>query len=176
MLATLASLTSKDYTYPADQLTKCWQSLCLCQFHDTLPGTMIQMAVRDTDAKFAEIHEVGTRLMEQAMAVLYRQPGKPSGGDRRFVLNNLPGISRREVLRVDKSNHDPPDAPHGIQLSRDEKSWFIQAVVETGTLSGGFNIDAVKEVKGESGDITPTDKPQSPSQSMALRWPIRTCR
>ncbi len=107
------------------------------------------MAVRDVDGKYAELQEVGNRLLDEALSVLYKEPEKPSGELRTIVVNSLPGQSRHEVLEVDRGDHPPPDAPHGIQLSRDGKSYFSQAVTKQFSLSGEFTIEAVQGVKGE---------------------------
>ncbi|ODV93429.1 hypothetical protein PACTADRAFT_52017 [Pachysolen tannophilus NRRL Y-2460] len=47
-LATLASVQyPDDYSYPLDTLHEIWENTCLCQFHDVLPGSSIEMVYKD---------------------------------------------------------------------------------------------------------------------------------
>ena len=147
-------MTSEEYTYPAELIRRCWQALCLCQFHDTLPGTMAAIAVRDTDGKFAEIQKVGKTLLDEALSVLFRQPKTPSGGMQSLVINTLLGLKRIEVIRVEKGDKQAPDAPNGIQMTSDGKGHFVQAVIERGSLRGGLSIKAVQGLRGESAGLT----------------------
>lgn len=48
LLATLASLKTK-YKYPKEKLDDMWESVLLCQFHDCLPGSSIEMCYDDSD-------------------------------------------------------------------------------------------------------------------------------
>lgn len=49
LLATLASIQHQDYRYPKKELDEMWQSVMLCQFHDCLPGTAIEMCYDDSE-------------------------------------------------------------------------------------------------------------------------------
>jgi len=46
-LATLASIHAKDYKYPKKELDEMWENVLLCQFHDVLPGSSIEMVYED---------------------------------------------------------------------------------------------------------------------------------
>ena len=48
-LATIASITSKSYKYPTGEIDNMWESVLLCQFHDCLPGSCIEMCYDDSD-------------------------------------------------------------------------------------------------------------------------------
>lgn len=49
LLATAASLKDPAYEYPKEQLDNMWEGVLLCQFHDCLPGTSIEMCYDDSD-------------------------------------------------------------------------------------------------------------------------------
>jgi alpha-mannosidase len=49
MLAAYASIAKVDYKYPKAEIDAIWEDICLCQFHDCLPGSCIEMVYRDTD-------------------------------------------------------------------------------------------------------------------------------
>jgi len=83
-------------TFADDQrFDKLWESLCLCMFHDTLPGSSIHLAVEDYDRKFAEIHRTAIDLFDEAVKAL-------GGGqsDVKGVINTLPSHPRREVVSL----------------------------------------------------------------------------
>ncbi|CDK25236.1 unnamed protein product [Kuraishia capsulata CBS 1993] len=46
-VATVASIQSDSYVYPLDKITAIWEDVCLCQFHDVLPGSCIEIVYRD---------------------------------------------------------------------------------------------------------------------------------
>jgi alpha-mannosidase len=49
LLATVASLRDSAYTYPKPELDQMWQGVLLCQFHDCLPGSSIEVCYDDSD-------------------------------------------------------------------------------------------------------------------------------
>ena len=53
-LATLATIKKSfgkksSYKYPKKDLDDMWENVLLCQFHDCLPGSSIEMCYRDSD-------------------------------------------------------------------------------------------------------------------------------
>jgi alpha-mannosidase len=48
-LATLASIHKSSYKYPKKQIDFMWEGVLLCQFHDCLPGSSIEMCYDDSD-------------------------------------------------------------------------------------------------------------------------------
>ena len=48
--ATLASIHVKDYKYPKKDIDDMWENVLLCQFHDVLPGSSIEMVYEDASA------------------------------------------------------------------------------------------------------------------------------
>jgi alpha-mannosidase len=49
LLATIVSISNKEYKYPKKELDEMWQGVMLCQFHDCLPGTAIEMCYDDSE-------------------------------------------------------------------------------------------------------------------------------
>jgi alpha-mannosidase len=48
LLAALASIKS-GYKYPKEDIDDMWEATLLCQFHDCLPGSSIEMCYDDSD-------------------------------------------------------------------------------------------------------------------------------
>ncbi|KAF2836234.1 glycoside hydrolase family 38 protein [Patellaria atrata CBS 101060] len=88
-LATLASLKSawKDskfaetkYKYPKKEIDEMWEATLLCQFHDCLPGSSIEMCYDDSDELYAKLFKTGERLLTEALQEL--------GFDKNFSIKN----------------------------------------------------------------------------------------
>ena len=69
-LATLASMKSKSYKYPKKDIDDMWENVLLCQFHDCLPGTSIEMCYDDSGELYAANYETGQKVKEEALSVL----------------------------------------------------------------------------------------------------------
>jgi len=78
-LATLATLEDpKHYQYPKKDIDSMWENVLLCQFHDCLPGSSIEMCYDDSDELYEKVFATGERLFHDAtMALGYRTVGKP---------------------------------------------------------------------------------------------------
>ena len=49
LLATIASIKDKTYQYPKKEIDDMWEGTLLCQFHDCLPGSSIEMCYDDSN-------------------------------------------------------------------------------------------------------------------------------
>lgn len=49
LLATIASIKNQSYKYPKREIDDMWEAVLLCQFHDCLPGSSIEMCYDDSD-------------------------------------------------------------------------------------------------------------------------------
>ena len=97
-LATLASLKHKGYKYPKKEIDEIWENVLLCQFHDCLPGSSIEMCYDDSAELYAHNHKHGSRLIEEALSVLGLSSNiKPRG--KLAALNTLPW-PRTELIKV----------------------------------------------------------------------------
>ena len=56
--------------YPYDDLRRAWETVCLQQFHDILPGTSISWVYADAEAGYARVAEAGERVVADALAAL----------------------------------------------------------------------------------------------------------
>lgn len=98
LLATLASLTSSyGYKYPKEDIDDLWEGVLLCQFHDCLPGSSIEMCYRDSDALYAKIFEKGQRLKRNALRELGFIEGDDD--DDLLAINTFPW-HRSEVVKI----------------------------------------------------------------------------
>jgi alpha-mannosidase len=130
-LATLASIKDSKYKYPKEEIDEMWENVLLCQFHDCLPGSSIEMCYDDSDKVctsgmfhqsptnttqlYAHVFKTGDRLLEDAMGSLgFNKSGVAgqalsssdaavrSEPSRLIGLNTLPW-SRTEINRIPDS-------------------------------------------------------------------------
>ncbi|MGZ9164713.1 MAG: alpha-mannosidase [Anaerolineales bacterium] len=68
-IATLAALHT-DYEYPSQQFNYAWQTVCLNQFHDIIPGSSIGPVYEESQQQYAELTRNVTRLRHDALEAL----------------------------------------------------------------------------------------------------------
>ncbi|RHZ71514.1 hypothetical protein CDV55_107768 [Aspergillus turcosus] len=98
-LATLASLTKTkgEYKYPKKDIDDMWEGVLLCQFHDCLPGSAIEMCYDDSDKVYAQIFKTGERARQQALEALgFSNDSK----DKSLVAINTLPWPRSEIVRI----------------------------------------------------------------------------
>ncbi|OAK93569.1 hypothetical protein IQ06DRAFT_287993 [Phaeosphaeriaceae sp. SRC1lsM3a] len=104
-LATLATIKNKfgkksAYKYPKKGLDDMWENVLLCQFHDCLPGSSIEMCYDDSDKIYADVFLTGERLLSDALAELGFDDEKSLTADSQLVaLNTLPW-QRSEIVKL----------------------------------------------------------------------------
>ena len=100
-LATMATLKDSKYQYPKKDFDDMWEGILLCQFHDCLPGSSIEMCYRDSDELYAKVFKTGEEIARKALATLgLAQEG--TAASRPAFVNTLPW-SRAEILKVARS-------------------------------------------------------------------------
>ena len=107
-LATLASLKDKSYKYPKKDIDDMWENILLCQFHDCLPGSCIEMCYDDSDELYAKVFKTGEKVMKEALSTLGFSRHGASGGIP-TAINTLPW-SRAEIVKLpETSNSKGPE-------------------------------------------------------------------
>jgi alpha-mannosidase len=98
--ATLATLGGKKgYQYPKKHIDAMWENVLLCQFHDCLPGSCIEMCYDDSDELYAKVFKTGEKLLSDALKALGFEEASTHPKAPLVALNTL-GWSRDEVLQL----------------------------------------------------------------------------
>ncbi|KAF2151705.1 glycoside hydrolase family 38 protein [Myriangium duriaei CBS 260.36] len=101
--ATFASIqdtvkgTKTGYKYPKKEIDEMWENVLLCQFHDCLPGSCIEMCYDDSDEIYAKVFETGKKLLDDALSALGFD--KDTKDTPAYTLDTL-GWSRRGISRA----------------------------------------------------------------------------
>lgn len=94
-IATLLSVSKSGYKYPMEEIQAIWEDLCLCQFHDVIPGSCIGMVYYEEVKPMLKknLNKV-EKLLNGAVELLNESSGK----NVKFV-NTMPW-ERTELLEV----------------------------------------------------------------------------
>ncbi len=76
-LASLALQLDPDFQYPANEIRRCWELLCLNQFHDIIPGSSIAPVYKEALEQYEDIKSSTAKLTDQALQTI----AAASGGD-----------------------------------------------------------------------------------------------
>ncbi|KAI1082870.1 glycoside hydrolase family 38 protein [Whalleya microplaca] len=98
-LATVASLKYSSYKYPKAKFDEMWEDVLLCQFHDCLPGSAIEMCYDDSDELYANVFEIGKGIYDDLYKLFGVSPVVSTGTGETIALNSLPW-HRKEVVEV----------------------------------------------------------------------------
>ncbi|KAI9804023.1 MAG: Glycoside hydrolase, 38 vacuolar alpha mannosidase [Piccolia ochrophora] len=140
-LATTLDGAKSSYKYPKKDLDELWEKILVCQFHDCLPGSCIEMCYDDTDEFYADIFGRGRKMLEDARSALgfYDLESSESGGIT--ALNTLPW-PRSEIVKL----------PGAASAQKNPEYGLVDAtlnVVHVKTLSADVNAShaTIKELK-----------------------------
>eukprot|EP01117_Protostelium_nocturnum_P007833 TRINITY_DN2801_c1_g1_i1.p1 TRINITY_DN2801_c1_g1~~TRINITY_DN2801_c1_g1_i1.p1 ORF type:complete len:1044 (-),score=436.54 TRINITY_DN2801_c1_g1_i1:183-3314(-) len=114
LTSVLASLKSKDFKYPTQELDRIWKLVLLNQFHDVIPGSSINAVYRDSDAHYSDILTSGKQLLNSSLHSLSSPSSSP------LLFNSL-GWNRTEVIEVENSQDSP-------QKTEDGKGLYVVSV------------------------------------------------
>ena len=103
LVATMATLKNKSYKYPKAKIDEMWEGVLLCQFHDLIPGSSIEMCYRDSDKLYEKVFSTGKDLIEKAIDVL--DPGNRRENGILQALNTLPW-PRSDMIEPKAGNLD----------------------------------------------------------------------
>lgn len=137
-LATLASLKSKSYKYPKKDIDDMWENVLLCQFHDCLPGSSIEMCYDDSNELYEANAKLGEKVKEEALEVLGLSSHIKLNSEL-AAINTLPW-SRSELLNI----------PHAQKSSKQHHLTLVSGgsgVIKTQAAPAMSSSVSVKEVK-----------------------------
>ncbi|KAL8781173.1 MAG: hypothetical protein Q9194_000489 [Teloschistes cf. exilis] len=103
-LATMATLKDSSYKYPKTEIDDIWEDVLLCQFHDCLPGSCIEMCYRDSDELYARVLKAGVELLKGALSSLGLDDINSSKSELK-TINTLPWY-RVEITKLPGTEGD----------------------------------------------------------------------
>ena len=103
-LATLATIKDNSYKYPKADIDDIWEDMLLCQFHDCLPGSAIEMCYDDSGELYAKGFETGEKLIKDALSTLGFSRHEVGKGNLK-ALNTLPW-ARSEIMKLPNEGKD----------------------------------------------------------------------
>lgn len=106
LLAGLVSVASSKYKYPSKEIKDLWEDLCLCQFHDVIPGSCIGMVYYDeVYPMLTALLEKADKLIDEAITFLTDSSYEKNVGDLAF-FNTLPWKRSGELIHISNENKE----------------------------------------------------------------------
>lgn len=132
-----------------------WESVLLCQFHDCLPGSSIEMCYDDSDKEYAKVFKTGKRILDDALKALGFKDEK---GATPVALNTL-GWQRHELAMLTDTDTGSMRSLEIIgrpAVADKEESFFgVEAATIKNLSEDVFSLENSKlVVKVEGGVIT----------------------
>lgn len=122
-LAVFARLLDANYTYPQQTFNHAWETVCLNQFHDIIPGSSIGEVYVDSQRQYAEIRSTTGSAAQSALDSI----SSSVGGD--VLLINPTSFDRADLVFL------PQVPPAGKILSSGSQPAAAQSV------EGGILLD-----------------------------------
>ncbi|KAK3706335.1 Glycoside hydrolase, 38 vacuolar alpha mannosidase [Vermiconidia calcicola] len=167
-LATLATIDGKKkgYKYPKKEIDGMWENVLLCQFHDCLPGSSIEMCYDDSDELYAKVFKTGGNLLREAMEALGFDDGDGDGKVLPKAVNTL-GWERKGLLHLPTKEEPgryglvvdggmdvvPPYCfADAASVKQSDENTFVlknkdlEIVVENGAITSLYDIKSKREV------------------------------
>ncbi|KAK4498692.1 hypothetical protein PRZ48_009202 [Zasmidium cellare] len=152
-LGTLATIKDKNYKYPKKEIDEMWENVLLCQFHDCLPGSAIEMCYDDSDELYAKVFKTGKKALKDALNALGFEDKK----DAKPVALNTLGWQRHDLAMHQTSSGLTHSAeiigqPAGVEK---ETGDFLSVASVNELSDGSFLLENSKlSVKVSDGVIT----------------------
>ncbi|USW54156.1 Putative glycoside hydrolase family 38 domain, galactose mutarotase-like domain superfamily [Septoria linicola] len=146
-LATMATLHDKKYKYPKKEIDSMWESVLLCQFHDCLPGSSIEMCYDDSDKEYAKVFETGKKVLKDALKTLgFKDDDSSDCAAPPVAINTLGWQRHAKILpSVERSQVSQLPAVVGQQEERPRGwGWCAKAATVTETGDGAFVLQNEK--------------------------------
>lgn len=103
LLATLATIKDSSYKYPKKEIDDMWEATLLCQFHDCLPGSSIEMCYDDSNELYAEVFKTGEAVLKRIYKVFGYEQVATATKDT-VALNTL-GWERKEIVKLSPNEY-----------------------------------------------------------------------
>ncbi|KAI1105211.1 glycoside hydrolase family 38 protein [Jackrogersella minutella] len=155
LLATIASLKFDSYKYPKSDFDEMWEATLLCQFHDCLPGSSIEMCYDDSDELYAKVFEIGKAIEKDIYKLFGVKKMEAAGSNGElFALNTLPWY-RKEIVEVSPTKIGIACGSENLVNIKPFKTKAVKAVTIEEITEGIFVMQNDQlTVKVENGNIT----------------------
>lgn len=145
-LATLATIKgTKDYKYPKKDLDTMWENVLLCQFHDCLPGSAIEMCYDDSDELYDKVFKTGEKLLTDAMEALGYDDKAKDGYPVAINTLGWPRTDNADNLSLYKWERHATvyQTESGAFVMKNKD---LEATIEDGVVTSLYDLKAKREV------------------------------
>jgi len=151
-IATIAA-QSTSFQYPGIEFHKAWQTVCLNQFHDIIPGSSIGSVYEESQAQYTELTRNITQLRDEALQVL------ASHLDSDLILVNPTSFTQQSLVFIsgDSSQRFTRDGKHVPAQQTNSGIWL-----DPGELAP-YSINSLQQISTVEDHSSPVaSPPESP--------------
>jgi len=157
-------------TYPAEALREAWRTVCLCQFHDVLPGSSVAEVYRETEEFHTQAREKATTALAGALDCLAGRVQTGTRPGRPLVVFNSLGWERSGPVEIGESavtRLRVVDADgHPMRVQHTPEGWLFWA---EGVPAYGYKTFWYDEGTGVV-TLAPEDEPSASPRSLENRF------
>ena len=140
-IATMATIKNNSYNYPKKEIDDMWEGILLCQFHDCLPGSALEICYRDSDRLYEDVFKMGKKLVEDALSALGYGKATSRDSQRLAAINTLPW-PRAEIMKL--SEH-LTEATDGYYLVKGDSALIGLQKLTTNDIRSTASIKEVEQ-------------------------------
>ncbi|KAK6454960.1 glycoside hydrolase [Scheffersomyces xylosifermentans] len=154
LIAGLVSISNTKYSYPAKKIQDLWEDLCLCQFHDVIPGSSIGMVYyEEVFPMLEDLLVKAEKIIDDALSYLSDSKANDSAKDLSF-LNTLPWNRNGELIQVSRENEKLYNLLSNSEFSVKDKQDNLLISVSTDKKDGVTKLNSIDSI-AHPASVTP---------------------
>jgi len=165
-IATKTSIIYPDeYQYPVKQINDLWENILLCQFHDVLPGSCIEMVYKyEAVPMLEEVIEKCSDLIKDAARFLMHKTEKKNDITSISTLDWVPSSVKQEVLdqfsaKIEETEHNLILCNGKLEVTISKTSGAITSIKDIPSSSQFLDIKNGRNKLGANQFVLFDDKP-----------------
>ncbi|SCV05368.1 LANO_0H05952g1_1 [Lachancea nothofagi CBS 11611] len=163
-LATKASLLyAKDYEYPVNKINELWEDILLCQFHDVLPGSCIELVYKyEARPMLSEALEKIEKMISHVLKVLQKKGSKlVTVGTLQSFHSGKDAVSSdyKTPVTIEESEISIKMINGNLEVTIDKKKGVISSITETERDIEYLDLESGKNRLGANQFVLFDDKP-----------------
>lgn len=143
------------------QREQIWKDTLLHQFHDILPGSSIGWVYRDAEALSQENHQT----LENSIAGIVEHAFGKTGPGNHFLIMNLSGTPRTELVRLPDKTAGTVLDPHGAVIPSARRDEMLECLIEL----PAYSLQVLETAAGNPEETTGSTLPPSVLENDLLR-------
>ena len=127
---------SSGFVYPHGDINRAWELVLTNQFHDIIPGSSIRSVYEDSEQQYAEVKQLGSKVLEEAANALISEMDVEAG---ELVVFNPLSWERSDLVLTPWRD----ELEGAVVVDDDGSRWPIQRTEVEGEAKAVFWVENV---------------------------------